>query len=75
MRMEPFYVFLLVLFLILLWIFQFAQLMTLGDELFPGRFDKTLWAAAFILVFPVAPFAFMWWKRIMLGMRAAEKQK
>jgi hypothetical protein len=41
------------------WVFQFVQLMLLSDEDFPGRYDKPLWVAAFILVSFVAPFAFI----------------
>lgn len=46
----------------LVWIYQFIQLMLLSDADFPGKHDKILWAAAFVLVFPIAPFAFLWWK-------------
>ena len=45
-----------------IWVFQFAMLMALDDKSFPGAYDKLIWAAAFLLVFPVAPFAFMLWK-------------
>jgi len=46
----------------LVWIYQFIQLMLLSDADFPGKYDKLLWAAAFILLFPITPFAFLWWK-------------
>jgi len=46
----------------LVWIYQFIQLMLLSDADFPGKHDKILWTAAFVLVFPIAPFAFLWWK-------------
>lgn len=48
--------------LLIIWPYQFAQLMILSDENFPGSYDKILWVVAFILVFPLAPFAFMAWK-------------
>ena len=50
------------LLIVLVWIYQFIQLMLLSDADFPGKHDKILWAAAFVLVAPVAPFAFLWWK-------------
>lgn len=50
------------LLIALVWIYQFIQLMLLSDADFPGKYDKILWAAAFVLVFPIAPFAFLWWK-------------
>jgi hypothetical protein len=49
-------------FVALLWVYQFVQLMLLSDSDFPGRHDKILWVAAFVLAFLVAPFAFLWWK-------------
>lgn len=52
------------LFFAAIWVFQFAMLMTLDDKSFPGGFDKLIWAAAFLLVFPVTPFAFMLWKNM-----------
>jgi hypothetical protein len=50
------------LLIALVWIYQFIQLMLLSDVDFPGRHDKILWVAAFVLAPPVAPFAFLWWK-------------
>lgn len=44
------------------WFYQFVQLMLLSDSDFPGKHDKILWVAAFVLVFVLAPFAFLWWK-------------
>jgi len=52
------------------WVWQFVQLMLLEDTLFPGRFDKILWAAAFILLSPLAPFAFRAWKFARTAERA-----
>jgi len=44
------------------WVVQFVQLMLLEDELFAGRYDKPLWVAAFLVLAPLAPFAFLVWK-------------
>jgi hypothetical protein len=44
------------------WIREFAELMLLEDRLFSGRFDKIIWAAVFVMVAPLAPFAFCVWK-------------
>ena len=48
--------------LAIFWVYQFVQLMLLEDHWFPGRYDKALWVGAFVLVFPVTPFAFLMWK-------------
>jgi len=56
--------------ILVVWIYQFVQLMLLCDSDFPGKYDKTLWAAAFILAFVVAPFAFLWWKAAYRSMLA-----
>ena len=55
------------------WLCQFVSLMLLSDSDFPGRHDKILWAAAFILVFLVAPFAFLGWKMAYRTMRQEER--
>lgn len=68
-----YFYFLVFLVLILVWIIQFSQLMTLGDDVFPGRYDKVLWVVAFVAVSPLAPFAFMWWKQILVALRKEEK--
>jgi len=44
------------------WIYQFVQFMSFEDELFPGRYDKLIWAVVFLLAPPLAPFAFHMWK-------------
>ena len=54
------------------WVFQFVQLMLLSDSDFPGKHDKILWGAAFVLAFLVAPFAFLWWKTVYRMMRQKE---
>ena len=43
--------------LAVLWVVQFASFMVLEDKTFPGTYDKLIWGAAFLLAFPVAPFA------------------
>ena len=48
--------------LAVLWVVQFASFMVLEDKTFPGTYDKLIWGAAFLLAFPVAPFAFIVWK-------------
>jgi hypothetical protein len=55
------------------WCRRFIELMLLSDSDFPGKYDKTLWGVAFILMFFLAPFAFAFWKHAYLVMRAAEK--
>ena len=61
-----------VVFWAVFWVYQFVQLMLLSDSDFPGKHDKVLWGAAFVLAFPVAPFAFLWWKTVYRMMRQKE---
>lgn len=49
------------------WCFQFSYLMMLEDRQFLGKYDKIIWAAAFIIISPLAPFAFLFWKRVVEG--------
>lgn len=60
------------LILAIIWIYEFAQLMLLDDDLFCGRYDKLIWVVVFILVSVLAPFAFMIWKA---GRRAEHEAK
>jgi hypothetical protein len=62
------------LLLLVFWVYQFVLLMLLGDEDFPGRHDKILWVAVFVLLSVIAPFAFLWWKRACLTMRADDRR-
>jgi hypothetical protein len=43
------------------WAHQFAHLMLVADDDFPGKYDKILWVAAFICAFFITPFAFAYW--------------
>ncbi len=52
------------------WIYQFTFMMVLEDSLFPGKNDKALWCAAFILAPVLAPFAFRAWR----GVKCAGKK-
>ncbi|MCE9592269.1 MAG: hypothetical protein K8S99_17320 [Planctomycetes bacterium] len=49
--------------LISLWLIQFTDLMRSPESRFPSRWDKPIWAAVFILLFPIAPIAFWVWKQ------------
>lgn len=51
-----------ILLLAVLWIAQFVRLMSLEDDEFHGRFDRYGWIAAFVLIFWLAPIAFMIWR-------------
>ena len=44
------------------------------DHFERGRYDKALWVVAFVVLFVIAPFAFLYWKRASLTMRAADRQ-
>ncbi len=45
--------------LLLMWISQFIVLMRMPDAAFPGRYDKALWVATFLVVGPLAPIVFV----------------
>ena len=47
---------------VMFWLSQFIDLMRRSDDEFVGRFDKLIWAAVFILLFPLAPVAYWIWK-------------
>ena len=67
-----------VLGICIFWVYQFVQLMLLSEADFPGKYDKCLWAAAFIITFLLAPFAFFGWKyayRSMLASQSGPKRE
>jgi len=51
--------------LIVFWMNQFIDLMCSPEARFVTRWDKPIWAAVFILLFPLAPFLFWCWKVAM----------
>ncbi len=59
---------------LLIWVSQFIQLMLLTDEDFPGKYDKGLWFAAFILLSLIGCGMFIWWKQAYLHERKLSKQ-
>lgn len=71
--LEGIFVAAVALCLAVFWILQFVELMLLEDELFPGRHDKALWVAAFIVVFILTPFAFRMWKSARTAEAASRK--
>jgi hypothetical protein len=71
--MEYFVLLIVAVFLAIFWIYQFTQLMLFSDSDFPGRYDKALWVAAFILACIPAPFAFYFWKRAYIELRNVEQ--
>jgi hypothetical protein len=56
------------------WVYQFVQLMRLSETDFPGKYDKGLWTAAFVLAFPAAPFAFLGWRHAYRAMLTEETE-
>lgn len=57
------------------WVYQFIQLMLLSDDDFPGKHDKILWAATFMVAFVAGPLAFRHWKTAYRMMRDEERLK
>lgn len=47
----------------LVWVVEFAELMGMRDEDFPGRYDKPLWVTAFLFGNIFGVVAFFLWKR------------
>lgn len=70
--MEAAVLIVVVLVVCIVWVYQFVQLMMLSEADFPGRYDKCLWTAAFIVAAGLAPFAFLGWKSAYKAMLAAE---
>ena len=46
----------------ILWVYEFVQLMALGDGDFPGRYDKVLWVVAFLVGNVLGAIAFHYWR-------------
>lgn len=55
----------IILWFVYFWIKEFAWLMALDNQYFYTAHDKLIWGAAFIFIFPLAPFAFIVWKSLM----------
>jgi hypothetical protein len=64
--MEAMYVvfFFLVVAAAILWVHGFVQLMALGDQDFPGRYDKVLWVVAFLVGNVLGAIAFHYWRQL-----------
>lgn len=52
-----------IVMLVVLWVRELVTLMGLGDEAFPGRFDKVLWFALLVLLPPIGVPAFAIFRR------------
>jgi hypothetical protein len=48
----------------ILWVYELVQLMALGDGDFPGRHDKVLWVAAFLVGNVLGAVAFHYWRQL-----------
>ena len=67
--MLPLVIWSIVLLCAAFWITQFVHLMMMSDYDFPGRNDKALWVAAFLLGNILAAAAFWFWKYLMQAVR------
>ncbi|MBT3378718.1 MAG: hypothetical protein HN742_21400 [Lentisphaerae bacterium] len=56
------------------WLWQFTVLMGTEDDFFPGRQDKLVWGLAFLLVWPIAPLTFYFFRKRLLVRRNVEKR-
>jgi hypothetical protein len=66
--------FIIALLLAAIWVCQFADLMSLADQEFPGSHDKLLWGAAFLLFSPLAPLAFLYYKGAYIAVSDRREQ-
>jgi hypothetical protein len=55
----------------ILWVYEFVQLMALGDGDFPGRYDKVLWVVAFLVGNVLGAIAFHYWRLLPERFRRA----
>ena len=53
------------------WILQFVALMSLPDDRFPGQHARLAWVAAFLVIWVLAPIAFLLWARSTEDRRSA----
>jgi hypothetical protein len=68
--LSPFFLVVVLLALAALWILEFAQLMRMRDDQFAGRYDKYVWAVAFLLASVLGALAFFVWRTVLGGGRA-----
>jgi hypothetical protein len=57
------------------WIKQFVWMMALDESSFPGKNDKIIWGASFIILPLFAPFAFIMWKSAWKEYQKAEREE
>jgi hypothetical protein len=55
------------------WCYQFIFLMMMEDYLFSDKEDKLIWGLVFALVAPMAPFAFLFWRKTVLSVQKENK--
>lgn len=53
--------------LVTLWIVQFVALMSLTDDRFSGQYVRFGWIVAFLVLWGLAPIAFLLWNRTRAG--------
>jgi type VI protein secretion system component VasK len=56
------------------WVVQFTELMSLTDDRFTGQYVRLGWVAAFLVLWALAPFAFLFWNRQSRGSASAVAQ-
>ena len=55
-------IFLVAILLLIFWIRQFFDLMARTDDTFPGKYDKVIWAAVFLLTYVFGAFLYLIFK-------------
>ena len=63
----PYILFLLLFWSVILvwlyfWVLMFANMMLFGPKELPWEYDKVIWSCLFIILPPIAPFAFWMFK-------------
>ncbi len=56
------------------WVLMFANMMLFGSKDLPWEYDKVIWACVFIILPPIAPFAFWMFKNAYLSTYESEDE-
>ncbi len=61
--LDPGFLLFLTLFFAYLWVTEFVRLMSAKEEAFPGPYVRYAWVAAFLFLWMLTPFAFIYWRK------------
>lgn len=61
--------------LVVFWVWQFILLMLSRDDEFPGRNDKLIWVVVFLLLVPLAPLAYYFFRQALTVRQAVQDER